>query len=418
MRPDPARAADLGVSTEAIAETVRVAPGRLRAAAAAARPRPAPGADQCACPKRPRATSTCCASSPCPAPAAGCRCAGGDAGDRQRSGPDRPPRPAAQRQLRDQLDGQALGAVQRRVAQLPTWRDCRPASPAPTSAEPRPRTRAAAASCWRWAPAWPASTWCWCCCSAPGCSHDHPRRAGAVDPRRDPGAGDRPPPEPAGDDRHGDADGHRQQELDPAGGVRDRGAARPRPVAARCPARRLQARPAHRDDHAGDGRRRTDRARLRRGPLVPRPDGDRRHRRPGHLDRAQPARHPRALHLRRRPCQPPPPPTGAAPHRHPRPCGAAGRDHARLRRAPSATTTPPPPAWGGSSTTPPSDPHPPPPRIHHTTPHHSATKQSANASDGTYGPNRGVIHPANAHPYTAPHCPLAASRHTISAEPA
>src|SRR5690606_11558550 len=50
------------------------------------------------------------------------------------------------------------------------WRDCRPASPAPTSARPRLRTRAAAASCWRWAPAWPASTWCWCCCSAPGCS--------------------------------------------------------------------------------------------------------------------------------------------------------------------------------------------------------------------------------------------------------
>src|SRR5690606_41904293 len=117
----------------------------------------------------------------------------------------------------------------------------------------------------------------------------------------------------------------------------------------RCPARRLpQARPAHRDDHAGDGRRHAaDRARLRRGPLVPRPDGDRRHRRPGHLDRAQPAGDPRALHLRRRPRQPlPPHPPAHPPPPHPPPPLAA------------ASPAPPPPRPAG---TPPSTPHPAPP---------------------------------------------------------
>ncbi len=48
-------------------------------------------------------------------------------------------------------------------------------------------------------------------------------------------AGDR-----AGGDRHvADTDGHRHQELDPAGGVRHRGAARPRHVAHRGPDRRV-----------------------------------------------------------------------------------------------------------------------------------------------------------------------------------
>ncbi len=91
-------------------------------------------------------------------------------------------------------------------------------------------------------------------------------RAGAVDPRRIPGA----VPDAHGDldavdDRPDHADGHRHQELDPAGGIRHRVAARPRHEPRRGIARCLQqTRAPDRDDHHGDGRGHdADRARPR-----------------------------------------------------------------------------------------------------------------------------------------------------------
>ena len=101
------------------------------------------------------------------------------------------------------------------------------------------------------------------------------------------------------DDRPDHADGHRHQELDPAGRVRDRGAARPRHEPHRGAARCLpQARPADRDDHHRDGRRHAaDRARHRHRPELSLADGDRRDRRPDHLDLPQPAGDPGGVHL-------------------------------------------------------------------------------------------------------------------------
>jgi multidrug efflux pump subunit AcrB len=80
-------------------------------------------------------------------------------------------------------------------------------------------------------------------------------------------------------------------------------------------ARRLpQAGAADRHDHHCDGcRHAADRHRHRHRPELPRADGHRRHRRPGHLDLPQPAGHPGRLHLRgRRHRLDPPAPAEAA----------------------------------------------------------------------------------------------------------
>ena len=100
---------------------------------------------------------------------------------------------------------------------------------------------------------------------APG---HHPGRAAAVAGRRL-----RRPADRAEEllhalaDRPDHADGHRHQELDPAGGIRHRGAARPWPEPLRRAAGRLpQAGPAHHHDHHRDGRgHAADRDRLRHG---------------------------------------------------------------------------------------------------------------------------------------------------------
>jgi hydrophobic/amphiphilic exporter-1 (mainly G- bacteria), HAE1 family len=110
----------------------------------------------------------------------------------------------------------------------------------------------------------------------------------AIDRRRDRRAAvDRPADQPARGDRDLDADRHRDQERDHAGGFRDRGA-RPRHRSARGDRRcRPQARASDRDDHARHGRRHVaERARRRRRRRVPRPHGDGRDRRAGRLDLA------------------------------------------------------------------------------------------------------------------------------------
>ena len=119
---------------------------------------------------------------------------------------------------------------------------------------------------------------------------DHPGGAAAVDRRR----GVRADGEPhrvrhAGVHRRADAAGHRGQELDPSGRVRHRGRAQ-RPDAAGGFAQRLpRARQAHRDDHGGDDRRHAaHRARHRRGIGVPPAHGRGGDRRAGQLHRAQP----------------------------------------------------------------------------------------------------------------------------------
>ena len=86
------------------------------------------------------------------------------------------------------------------------------------------------------------------------------------------------------DDRLPDADGHRRQELHPAGRLRDRGDARRQGSPDRAHGGRPQARPADRHDHG-----RHDRGHAaggaRRRRCVPRAHGDRGDRRPDHLDR-------------------------------------------------------------------------------------------------------------------------------------
>ncbi len=101
------------------------------------------------------------------------------------------------------------------------------------------------------------------------------------------------------DDRPDHADGHRHQELHPAHRLR-----RPRPSrtwsgSLARPARRLpQARPADHHDHRSDGRRHAaDRAGHRHRPELPRTDGHRRDWRIDYFNLPQPAGDSRGLHL-------------------------------------------------------------------------------------------------------------------------
>jgi HAE1 family hydrophobic/amphiphilic exporter-1 len=91
-----------------------------------------------------------------------------------------------------------------------------------------------------------------------------------------------------GGDRRADAHGHRGQELHPAGGVRDRGAARRPAARRRAGGGGAQAGAADRDDHhRHDGGHGAHRRRRRRGRRVPRAHGVGGHRRPGHVHPAQ-----------------------------------------------------------------------------------------------------------------------------------
>ena len=121
----------------------------------------------------------------------------------------------------------------------------------------------------------------------PAADH-HPVLAAALDRRRDRGAaGDRQAADDAGVDRHPDADGHRHQERHHAGGIRGR--IDPRRQAARRGdhRRRHEARPPDRHDHDRDGRRHDAiGAGVRRRRRIPLADGARRDRRPGVLHRA------------------------------------------------------------------------------------------------------------------------------------
>ena len=99
----------------------------------------------------------------------------------------------------------------------------------------------------------------------------------------------RPVDQPAGGDRHPDADGHRHQERHHAGRLRHRGDA-PRHAPHRGHRRcRPQARPPHRHDHHRHDRRHAAGGdRLGFGRRVPRPHGHRRDRRPAVLHAAVP----------------------------------------------------------------------------------------------------------------------------------
>ena len=120
----------------------------------------------------------------------------------------------------------------------------------------------------------------------PAADH-HPVLAAALDRRRDRGAAaDRQAAHHAGVDRHPDADGHRHQERHHAGGIRGR--SDPRRQAARRGdhRRRHEARAPDRDDHDRDGRRHDAvSAGVRRRRRIPLADGARRDRRPDLLDR-------------------------------------------------------------------------------------------------------------------------------------
>ncbi len=121
----------------------------------------------------------------------------------------------------------------------------------------------------------------------PAADH-HPVLAAAVDWRRDRGAADhRQAAHDAGVDRHADADGHRHQERDHAGRLRDQFDPGGHGARRRRRRRRPEARPADHHDHHCDGRRHdAERAELRRRRRVPLADGARRDRRTGVLDRA------------------------------------------------------------------------------------------------------------------------------------
>ncbi len=121
----------------------------------------------------------------------------------------------------------------------------------------------------------------------PAADH-HPVLAAALDRRRHHrAAARRHAAHRAGVDRHLDADGHRHQERDHAGRLRDRidpWRDGPRQGDHR---RRPEAGAAHRDDdHRDDRRHGAERARLRRRRRIPRPDGGIGDRRPVVLDRA------------------------------------------------------------------------------------------------------------------------------------
>ncbi|MCX5789172.1 MAG: efflux RND transporter permease subunit [Elusimicrobia bacterium] len=102
-----------------------------------------------------------------------------------------------------------------------------------------------------------------------------------------------PEPQPLQHDRSDPADGHRQEELDLAGGFHQRAPA-PRPRRARGAARRLPDPLApHPDDVGRDGRGRGARGAVhRRRPRIDGPDGRHRHRRRHRLDLPDPHRHP------------------------------------------------------------------------------------------------------------------------------
>jgi multidrug efflux pump subunit AcrB len=131
---------------------------------------------------------------------------------------------------------------------------------------------------------------------------DHPGRAAAVDRRRL-----RRPARHAQrlvdavDDRAGDADGRGDEELDPAGGVRDRGAPRRHGPHRRPGGRLPQAQPADRDDHHRHGRRHAAAGPgPGRRPELPPADGDCGTRRPDHVHALEPAGRAGGVHVPRR----------------------------------------------------------------------------------------------------------------------
>ena len=123
--------------------------------------------------------------------------------------------------------------------------------------------------------------------NVPAADH-HPVLAAALDRRRDRGAaGDRQAADDAGVDRHPDADGHRDQERHHAGGIRGRIDARRQAARGSDHRRRHEARAPHRHDHDRDGGRHDAiGAGVRRRRRIPLADGAGGDRRPGVLDRA------------------------------------------------------------------------------------------------------------------------------------
>ncbi len=306
VRPDFARAADLGVTSAAIADTLRIAtagdydqglaklnlsqrqipivvklPPDARQDLAAAGTAAGAGQERPGDARQRRA-----------------------AVDRRRPGRDRPLRPPAQHQLRDRTQrpaarrGREAGAGVAEPAEPAAGRDPdhgrRRRSDERTLRQFRPRDahrravhlhRAGAAV------------------QGLRAAGDDPGRAGAVDPRRVPGAVRHAVGAvDAVDDRAHHADGHRDEELDPADRLRDPRAPRSRPPALGGDHRRLpQACATDRDDDGGDGcRHDADRDRAGHRPELPRADGDCRDRRLDHLDLPQPARGTGRLHLCRR----------------------------------------------------------------------------------------------------------------------
>ena len=102
-------------------------------------------------------------------------------------------------------------------------------------------------------------------------------------------------------DRVPDADGHRRQEFDPAGRLRDRGDPGGQVAHRGTDRGRPQARAADRDDHGGDGRRNAaGGARHRRRQRLPLADGHRGDRRTDHLHGADAGDRAGAVHRDRR----------------------------------------------------------------------------------------------------------------------
>jgi multidrug efflux pump subunit AcrB len=136
----------------------------------------------------------------------------------------------------------------------------------------------------------------------PAAGHD-PVRDSLVARRGARGAADRAQrARRAGDDRPRDADGHRDEELDPARRIRRGGHARPGDVAAGCADRCLsQTGPPDRHDDGGDDRRdAAGGARARGGCELPPAHGDCRDRWAHHVHGAQPARRAGGVHVCRR----------------------------------------------------------------------------------------------------------------------